>query len=513
MQYAIDFGTSNTVVVRWNTITQRAEIVKLPGLSSLAELIPSLVYIKNLQQSEALVGQQVINEGLDIAHNPRFFSNFKRGIGSKIQGFLPELDGQNVTLETVGKFFLDSIIKKLDPEAQSLILTVPVDSFESYRNWLVDIHQSWNIKDISLLDEPTAAALGYQQNQARKILVFDFGGGTLDISIVDLHQGSNQKLGFLLSSNQKLKRAKIIAKFGTNLGGVDIDNWLFEYFHKTTNIARSSLTMFLVEKIKIKLSQSEQAEEFYFDSKNLETYDLQLNQSQYLQILEEHGFISTIKDSLEKVLAQASSNGLTKEEIEAVLLVGGSSQIPWVKDCLAQYFPREKIHRDHSLDAVAKGALSLGRKLEVDDFLYHSYGVRYWDRRKNQHSWHTLIKAGQTYPTEKPFELTLGASLPNQTTIELVIGEIGQDINSREVYLDQNQLVTRQLQSGSFQVQPLNDQDDTRAIAQLNPPGIPGTDRLKIEFQVDKERFLRISVEDIFTGETLTKDQIVVRVR
>ena len=149
----------------------------------------------------------MINEGLNIAQNSRFFSNFKRGIGSKIQGFLPELDGQLVTLETVGKIFLDTIIKQLDPEAESLILTVPVDSFESYRNWLIDIHQNWNIKEISLLDEPTAAALGYQQNPAKKILVFDFGGGTLDISIVDIQQSFNQKLASLLSN--KIGRAHV----------------------------------------------------------------------------------------------------------------------------------------------------------------------------------------------------------------------------------------------------------------------------------------------------------------
>lgn len=271
--------------------------------------------------------------------------------------------------------------------------------------------------------------------------------------------------------------------------------------------------MHLLEKLKINLSYLEKADEFYFDSKNMETYDLQLNQDQYLQILDEHGFSKTIERSLEKVLNQAAIAGVNREDIEAILLVGGSSQIPSVKDCLSKYFDKGKIQIDHCLDAVAKGALMLGRKLEIDDFLYHSYGVRYWDRRKNQHSWHILIKAGQGYPTIDPVELVLGASLPEQTSIELVVGEIGQDFNTREVFLDQNGLFTHTVEASAYQVEPLNDRDDTRSIAKLNPPGVPGTDRLRIDFMIDKDRFLRITVEDIFTGETLTKDQILVRLR
>ena len=80
------------------------------------------------------------DRGLDGGNDPRFFRGFKRGIGTKIQGFLPELDGKVISFEQVGNWYLSSLIQQLQQENQteieSLILTVPVDSFESYRQWL-----------------------------------------------------------------------------------------------------------------------------------------------------------------------------------------------------------------------------------------------------------------------------------------------------------------------------------------------------------------------------------------
>ncbi|MFM7712333.1 MAG: Hsp70 family protein, partial [Microcystis sp.] len=184
MFYAIDFGTSNTVITRWNGATNRAETVKLSELSQqIADnppLIPSLLYIKSANPLQVIAGQAVRDRGLDIDRDPRFFRRFKRGIGAKIQGFLPELEETVLSFEGVGQWFLDSIIdnlKNTTPETpQSLVLTVPVDSFESYRNWLSNVCQGWEIEQIRLIDEPTAAALGYGTTGEQVILVVDFGG-------------------------------------------------------------------------------------------------------------------------------------------------------------------------------------------------------------------------------------------------------------------------------------------------------------------------------------------------
>ncbi|MEM8780863.1 MAG: Hsp70 family protein, partial [Cyanobacteria bacterium P01_G01_bin.49] len=149
MSYAIDFGTSNTVVTRWNSVTKQPEIVKLSQLcrqmGDNPPLIPSLVYVENASQAQILVGQNIRDQGLDLSNNPRFFRQFKRGIGADVQGFLPELDGEKITFEKVGEWFLNQLIQQLKVQTsiplESLVLTVPVDSFETYRHWLTQVCQ------------------------------------------------------------------------------------------------------------------------------------------------------------------------------------------------------------------------------------------------------------------------------------------------------------------------------------------------------------------------------------
>ncbi|MBE9222393.1 Hsp70 family protein [Cyanobacterium stanieri LEGE 03274] len=527
MAIAIDFGTSNTVIAKFDPDTQTTEIVKLTNISQKTnlnpELIPSLIYVKNAQNNDLLIGQTVRDQGLDIDNNQRFFNNFKRGIGSNIQGFLPDLDSKNITFEQVGEWFLSGVLKELSEKPDSLIITVPVDSFESYRNWLTDVCQKWEIEQVRIIDEPTAAALGYETENDDFILVIDFGGGTIDFSLVQLELGkSKQAQGFILkwgekvlgkSSAQKNKVAKVIAKAGMNLGGADLDNWLMDYFHREKDIAKSSLISRLVEKIKIKLSQEETAEEIYFNDRTLETYELSLDRKTFEQILTENQFFTQLDSLINNLLQQAQRNGVVKENIEKVLLVGGSSQIPALQTWLQQYFNPEKIKCDRPFSAIAMGALKIEEGLQVKDFLYHSYGIRYWNRRKNRHDWHTIIPSGQPYPMTNPIPLYLGASVENQPNIELIIGELGQETTSTEVYFDGDRIVTKQVTNGNTTVQPLNDKEGGRNIAPLNPVGMPGSDRIKVSFIVDEQCTLKITVEDLLTNETLLENYTVAQLR
>ncbi|NJL83375.1 MAG: hypothetical protein HC890_11285, partial [Chloroflexaceae bacterium] len=165
MVIAIDFGTSNTAIARWNPATAQPEMLSLPGLSqTLANnppLIPSLLYVEDAAHNQVIAGQAVRDRGLDLSRDPRCFRSFKRGIGTAVQGFLPNLEGVTVTFEQVGQWFLGKILQELEnlgEKPQSLVLTVPVDSFEPYRNWLNAACETWAIPRIQLLDEPTAAA-------------------------------------------------------------------------------------------------------------------------------------------------------------------------------------------------------------------------------------------------------------------------------------------------------------------------------------------------------------------
>ncbi|NEQ22742.1 MAG: Hsp70 family protein, partial [Microcoleus sp. SIO2G3] len=499
--YAIDFGTSNTVITRWNSATGQPETLSLPGLSlQLSQnppLVPSLLYVEEATQGQVIVGQAVRDKGLDLTKNPRFFRSFKRGIGAEIQGFLPELDGKIISFEQVGQWFLRQIIEQLEPSpdtvVESLILTVPVDSFEAYRHWLSGVCQSLPVEQVRILDEPTAAALGYGVAEGDTLLVVDFGGGTLDLSLVQLNQeaqAGKKPLGFILkwgekllgeSDRQKTRIARVLAKTGQNLGGSDIDNWLVDYFVETQGLTRSPLTTRLVERLKIQLSEKRSATEVYFNDETFESYELKLDRDGFESILKEHEFFEMLDERMAQLLQQGRRSGIEVSDIDAVLLVGGTAQIPAVQNWVKQYFDASKIRSEKPFEAIAQGALQLSQGIEIQDFLYHSYGIRYWDRRNNCHNWHSIIKAGQAYPMSEPVELVLGASVDNQPSIELVVGELGSQTGATEVYFDGDRLVTRQLGGGQTAVQPLNDRDGARNIAQLTPPGNPGRDRIKIQ--------------------------------
>ncbi len=530
MTLAIDFGTSNTVLARWNPVTQRAEPLALPGLSqtlgSSPPLIPSLVYVQDAVAGKIQVGQGVRDRGLDVGRDRRFFRNFKRGIGTTVQGFLPELDGQLLSFEQIGTWFLTEVLQAAQVQGEhpdAVIFTVPVDSFEVYRDWLSRTGAALNLPQVRMLDEPTAAALGYGIRQAETVLVVDFGGGTLDFSLVDLAiAGDRKPLGFILrwgnrsladSAAQKPQRAKVLAKAGDTLGGADIDNWLADYFQEQQGVAPTALTQRLVERLKIQLSDKLQATESYFNDETLESVTLTLDRPTFEAILQKNQFFTRLDACLEQVLQQGRRQGISLSDIDAVLLVGGTSQIPAVQQWLQRSFPPEKIRSDRPFTAVAEGALQVQQGIELTDFLYHSYGIRYWDRRNRRHNWHPIIRSGQPYPSPEAVEIVLGASTDNQPSIELVIGELGSDdaLVTTEVFFEGDRLVTRQTQQAAQQVQILNDTDQGRTIAKLDPPGAPGSDRIRVQFQVDRDRTLRITVEDLLTGNTLLDNQPVVQ--
>jgi molecular chaperone DnaK (HSP70) len=269
----------------------------------------------------------------------------------------------------------------------------------------------------------------------------------------------------------------------------------------------------LCERLKIQLSNTVKATEVYFDDQSLTTYELDLDQNTFNQILEQQGFFRQLDELLSQVLQQGRRNGIEKENIGAVLLVGGTVKIPAVQNWIKQYFTSTQIKCDRPFDAIATGALQLAQGIELRDFLYHSYGVRYWDRRQQVQNWQPLINSGQPYPMDKPIEIVLGASRENQPSVELVIGELGAEIGGTEVYFQGDRLVTRALNTRETQVQPLNDQPGSNTIARLEPPGNPGSDRLKVLFWIDEQRYLRITVEDLLTEEMILSNQVVAQLK
>jgi molecular chaperone DnaK (HSP70) len=512
MAISIDFGTSNTVIARWNPATGKPETINFPSLSTISQppLIPSLVYWQN----PAVIGRSVLDQGLDLKDDPRYFAGFKRGIGTEFQGFLPEIDGQQLSFELVGEAFLAGILADVH-DRDALVVTVPVDSFDTYRRWLSRTCENLDFDRISLLDESTAAALGYGLNSGT-VLTIDFGGGTIDFSLVQISTSNSAKpVGFLLkfggkaltASTQKPQVAKVLAKAGQNLGGTDIDGWIAAYIAAKQGLRVTPLIMRLAEKLKIQLSLQTTATEAFFDDKTFETYEFNLTRAEFLEILQQQKLFDRLDELLETVNQQALRQNLDIQDVDAVLIVGGTSQIPAVQTWIADRLDKTKIQQFKPFEAIAHGALEILQGLEVTDFLYHSYGIRYWDRRQNCHSWHRVINAGQPYPMSKPVELLLGASQENQPSIELLLGELGSDSSGTEVYFDGDRLITRNLTAGSSAIALLN--AGAENIAPLTPVGFPGSDRIRVEFTVDVDRCLRLTVYDLLTGEYLLFDRVV----
>ncbi len=203
---AIDFGTTNSVIARWNETAGAPEVVTVPkigaaGDNDLPPVVPSLIYIRNGGTGAVTLGQQVRDQGLDLQKDNRLFRNFKRGIVSSPAPEARTIDGQAWGDHDAGKAFVHSVLGALPfriDDIEQLVLTAPVASFEGYLAWLNNMFDEVTQNRIHIVDESTAAALGYAVTKpGAVVLVFDFGGGTLDISLVELPE-SREKTGGIL---------------------------------------------------------------------------------------------------------------------------------------------------------------------------------------------------------------------------------------------------------------------------------------------------------------------------
>src|SRR5574341_2154037 len=215
---SIDFGTTNTVVAVWRESLNGPETLYLPGLSGPSEdglppLIPSLLYVEHGEPMSVVAGHAVRSGGLDTQEDERFFSSFKRGIAASVRPLARTVDGAAWDEARVGEVFLkrvlDGIIDQEGGEIDEVVLTVPVESFEQYLKWLKDGLAKggnagrWQVNQIRVVDESTAAALGYDVRAPDElVLVFDFGGGTLDISLVRMPYAEESR-GILLETGKR----------------------------------------------------------------------------------------------------------------------------------------------------------------------------------------------------------------------------------------------------------------------------------------------------------------------
>jgi molecular chaperone DnaK (HSP70) len=539
---AIDFGSSNTVIARWNIATNQPETLIFENLNRPAPLnglVPSLVYVRDAEAEIVEIGQRVIDQGKERSQ-PRLFNQIKRRLVAQVN-FVPKLDGVKITPEWLGNQFLRELSKELRSQqifASEIILTAPVQAYEKYLRWLEESSTeifapnlpTLQMPRIRILDEPTAAALGYGAiAPSALVLVIDFGGGTLDLSLVRLPRSENvAKWGEQIGVNRSEwteHKAEAITKTGYTIGGEDIDQWLVQdYLESREDIADSnavtnlSILKFLMERIKITLSETETASEIFFDLATQSAIEISYTRPQLEKLLERKGFYRVLQSAIDELINRAFNKGILKGDIKHILLVGGCTLIPSVCTFVEEYFKMAKVYSHKPFEAIAHGALLLSQGVSLEDYLFHSYAIRYWDRSAEQWKYQPLFRRGQVYPTRRPVELILRATQPNQSEIALTIGELeSRPIGAAEVSFDGDRIVMQFGQKAKDTFQPLqvdaNGEGSPQAIAKLDPLGQPDCDRLKVLFSISVKRELLVTAIDLLTQRQLLTDYPVAKLQ
>lgn len=518
MIIAIDFGTSNTVVCTQDPITLEPRTLKFDQFSRQFEtisgqvyVVPSLVFV---QKNQLLFGEEVRSQRVGFAQPERLFQAFKRDLVADYRPPARQLEGQSYTAELISELFIQQIWQQLSTmhlKPQRVVFTVPVGAFELYLDWFRDLAEKLSLPAVQLVDESTAAALGYAiQRPGSTILVVDFGGGTLDLSLI--------RTSATTTGTQGVK-AEVLAKSDAYIGGVDIDTWIVEHYLRKNNSSREEVKeigwqnlLEIAELLKIKLSTNNVAKESWFDDENFISHELQLSQADLAEILEDRQLLEQLRQALDEVLGTALGKGINKANIEQVLLVGGSCQILAVQQLIISYFGKQKVKLDKPFEAVAHGALVLGQLVEIEDYLRHGYAIRLWEPYAREYSFFPLFEKGMRYPCKRTEPLTLQVAISGQLEIKLDIGEVA-DVSQAEVTYDsQGKMTSSQLNKQAY-FRSLSGGESQICVAHLEPSGEPEVDRIEVFFEVNEQRVLLATVKDLLTGKLLGERQAIAKLQ
>lgn len=520
---AIDFGTSNTVVSLLEPDTQLPKTLRFPGISRLFQqaddevpIIPTLVFVK--EANHLLLGEQVRSQRLGLTQPDRLFKAFKRDLAADVQPPARQLDGVSYPVELVAEQFLLAIwqqLAQLQIQPSQVIFTVPVGAFERYLTWFRDMAAKLGVAAIQVVDESTAAALGYAVERPKSlVLVVDFGGGTLDLSLVRTAQPPGKT-----TDTTHILQAEVLAKTDAYLGGEDIDIWIVENYLQQSGISRETVgkigwqnLLELAERLKIQLSSVETAKESWLDETSFMAHELHLSRTQFEEILETRQLLEQLRQALDEVLAIALGKGIPKSQIEQVLLVGGSCFIPAVQQLIVSYFGRQRVRLNKPFEAVAHGALLLNRSIRVEDYLRHSYAIRLWQPHTQTYTYFPLFQQGTKYPCQRAEPLILQVANAGQTELRLDIGEVAAMTQAEVTYDAQGRMTSTALHQQEA-YRSLESHHDKVCVAHLNPPGELGVDRVSVEFEVTEQRLLIATVRDLLTAQLLVERGVVAKLR
>jgi len=462
----IDLGTTNSCVA----VMEGGNAVVIPN-SEGARTTPSVVAFTN--NGERLVGQVAKRQA--ITNHDRTVSSIKRHMGSD---YKVSIDGKNYTPQEISAMILQKL--KADAEAYlgepvtEAVITVPAYFTDSQRQATKDAGQIAGLTVKRIINEPTAAALSYgiDKEEEQTVMVYDLGGGTFDVSIIEMGEDVQQ----------------VLATAGNNrLGGDDFDqriiNWIVEEFKKTEGIDLSADKMAAqrlkdaAEKSKIELSSTTTSNInipfITVDASGTPKHlDLTLTQAKFNELTAD-----LVESTMGPVRQALSDSGLSISEINKVLMVGGSSRIPAVQEAVKKLIGKDPFKGINPDECVALGAAYQGGVLGGDvkngllllDVTPLSLGIETAGGVCTR-----MIERNTTIPTKKSQVFSTYADNQPAVDINVLQGE-------REFARDNKQL-------GTFRL-------DGIAPA---PRGIP---QIEVTFDIDQNGIVHVSAKDLGTGK------------
>jgi molecular chaperone DnaK (HSP70) len=557
MTWALDLGTTNSAVARWDDSRARPALVELPGVCRKPDrddpleaprLVPSAVHLIEkpglldrlgswgpISRSlflgrKAFIGRQALDRNYGLAH-PCFVPTFKPALMGEALRPLARLGHQGVTAREAAHAFLRELLaetkRATGTRIRDLVVTSPVSAFETYRAEIQGVAHRLGVRRVRFVDEPVAAALGYGLSlvEERSVLVVDVGGGTMHVVLVRFAPRS--VLG---------GQAQVLAKQVRPLGGNAVDGWvlsdlcrqlgdpLAEEDDERTRLWRR---LMLAEACRVKeeVFFAESAE-FLFsppgfagpvDPRRPGGGSVALTRQDLVRILEENGFYRGLEGSIDAVLEEAK---LAVQGVDDVLLVGGSTLLPQVFHRIETRFERRRLRAWQPFEAVAYGAACFAAdRVSAVDFIVHDYAFVTHDARTGEEQHTVIVPRGTRFPTPADFwkkQVVPTCSLGEPETIfKLLVCEIarGDGSGDRRFVWDASGGLHKVggVDGKGEVVVPLNAASPT--LGYLDPPHSPRDrrPRLEIAFGVNGERWLVASVRDLLTQKDLMSEEPVVR--